>query len=75
MRYVALRNAGLPVGSGVTESTCKTVIGQRTKGAGQRWREAGLRGVITLRALHKSERLAPFWSRLAKDYCAHVEAA
>ncbi len=76
MRYVALREAGLPVGSGVTESSCKTVIGQRTKGAGQRWREAGLRGVVTLRAIHQSDRLPRFWSRLANDnYSAHVEAA
>jgi hypothetical protein len=42
MRYVTLRLAGLPVGSGVTESTCKTVIGHRTKRSGQRWRADGL---------------------------------
>jgi hypothetical protein len=75
MRYVAIREAGLPVGSGVTESSCKSVIGQRAKGAGQRWREAGLRGVVTLRAIHQSERLPRFWSRLANHYTAHVEAA
>jgi hypothetical protein len=75
MRYRALRNAGLPVGSGVTESSCKTVIGQRAKGAGQRWRASGLRGVITLRALHQSDRLPRFWSRLATSYTAYIEAA
>ncbi len=75
MRYVALRGAGLPVGSGVTESTAKTVIGHRAKGAGQRWREAGLRGVVTLRALHQSCRLPAFWSRLSRGYTANVEAA
>jgi hypothetical protein len=75
MRYVSLREAGLPVGSGVTESSCKTVIGQRAKGAGQRWREAGLRGVITLRAIHQSDRLPRFWRQLAANYAAHVEAA
>ena len=75
MRYVTLRRAGLPVGSGVTESTCKTVIGQRAKGAGQRWREFGLRGVVTLRALHQSDRLPRFWSHLATGYTANVEAA
>jgi hypothetical protein len=75
MRYVTLRRVGLPVGSGVTESTCKTVIGQRAKGAGQRWREAGLRGVVTLRALHHSDRLPRFWSHLATHYAANVQAA
>src|SRR5690606_20517998 len=48
MRYVRLRNAGLPVGSGVTESAARTVIGQRAKGSGQRWRERGLRNALTL---------------------------
>jgi hypothetical protein len=75
MRYVTLRAAGLPVGSGVTESTCKTVIGHRAKRAGQRWREPGLRGVLTLRALHQSHRLPRFWDRLSRRYVATVEAA
>lgn len=75
MRYVALRVAGLPVGSGVTESTAKTVIGLRAKGPGQRWREAGLRGAVTLRALDQSDRLPRFWSHLARGYAARVEAA
>ena len=75
MRYVSLRVAGLPVGSGVTESTCKTVIGQRAKRSGQRWREAGLRGVLTLRANHQSQRLPRFWNHLSRCYAAHVEAA
>jgi hypothetical protein len=75
MRYVALRLAGLPVGSGVTESPAKTVIGHRAKGAGQRWRESGLRGALTLRALDRSNRLPRFWSHLSRRYVANVEAA
>jgi hypothetical protein len=75
MRYVTLRLAGLPVGSGVTESTCKTVFGHRTKRSGQRWRVPTLRGVVTLRALLQSERLPPFWQRLSLRYAANVEAA
>ena len=75
MRYVTLRRVGLPIGSGVTESTAKTVINQRANGAGQRWRESGLRGVVTLRAIHQSDRLPQFWSHLAPRYAAHVEAA
>lgn len=75
MRYVSLRVAGLPIGSGVTESSAKTVIGWRAKGAGQRWREAGLRGALTLRASHQSERLPRFWAHLSRRYAARVEAA
>ena len=62
MRNVTLATAGLPVGSGVTESAAKTVVGRRAKNAGQRWKEPGLRGVLTLRSLQQSQRLPPFWS-------------
>ena len=75
MRYVTLENAGLPIGSGVTESAAKTVIGRRAKNAGQRWSEPGLRGVLTLRALHQSHRLPRFWSRFSRCYVKNVEAA
>lgn len=75
MRYVSLRNAGLPVGSGVTESSAKTVIGHRAKGSGQRWREEGLRGALTLRALDQSDRLPRFWAYLSRRYTALVQAA
>src|SRR5690606_17225366 len=75
MRYVKLRNAGLPVGSGVTESAAKTVIGQRAKRSGKRWRERGLRNALTLRALHQSGRLPKFWTQLSRCYVANVREA
>lgn len=75
MRYVALLGAGLPVGSGVTESAAKTVINQRAKGSGQRWSQEGLRGVLTLRALRQSERLPAFWIEYARTRRVSVRQA
>lgn len=75
MRYVTLATAGLPVGSGVTESAAKTVVGRRAKSSGQRWSVPGLRGALTLRAIHQSQRLHAFWSRFQRRYTAHVQAA
>jgi hypothetical protein len=75
MRYVTLRLAHLPVGSGVTESAAKTVIALRAKRSGQRWREPALRGVLTLRAVHQSGRFPAFWRHLSRCYTARVEAA
>lgn len=66
MRYAALIDAGLPIGSGVTESAAKTVVNQRAKGSGQRWSEDGLRGVLALRAIHHSDRLPAFWAELSR---------
>lgn len=72
MRYARLRDLGLPIGSGVTESTAKNVVNMRTKRSGQRWSIPGLQGVLTLRALLKSDRLARFWSFLSRRYVANV---
>jgi hypothetical protein len=75
MRYVTLAVRGLPIGSGVTESAAKTVIGQRTKRSGQHWSEPGLRGVLCLRAIHQSHRLPAFWVQFAREYKSEVRAA
>ena len=54
MDYVGARSAGLPLGSGLIESTCKTVIGVRMKRSGARWSTAGAGHVLGLRALATS---------------------
>jgi len=73
MRYATLRAAGLPVGSGVTESAAKTVVGHRAKRSGQRWSESGLAGVLALRAVLLSDRLPRFWVQFSRRYAANVE--
>ena len=75
MRYATLRELGLPIGSGATESAARTPIGQRAKGRSRSWVEPRLRGVLTLRALRQSDRLPRFWSRFERRYTATVEAA
>src|SRR5262249_12285708 len=50
---------------GAGESACKTVVGQRLKGAGMRWGEAGAHALCHVRALYRSERgqWQAFWQR------------
>lgn len=72
MRYAQLRTRGLPIGSGVTEGACKSVVQQRTNGSGQRWRPEGLEAVLTLRAVQMSERLPRFWAHFARAYRKEV---
>jgi hypothetical protein len=57
MRYARVRAAGLPVGSGTVEATCKTIVDVRMKRAGCRWVEAerGPQAILGLRALATSE--------------------
>jgi hypothetical protein len=41
MRYADLRAHNLPMGSGVVEAACKTLVSQRLKRSGMRWRTEG----------------------------------
>ena len=51
----------LPIGSGAIESTCKTLVEERAKGAGMRWDQAGAQAVLSLRAVQRSGRWRAFW--------------
>jgi hypothetical protein len=65
MDYPYYLSQGWQIGSGPIESACKTVVGQRLKLAGMRWREYGTDNVCHLRALFKSEKhqWQAFWER------------
>jgi hypothetical protein len=56
MNYPRYLANGWLIGSGHVESACKGVVGQRLKGNGMRWSEAGADAVCHLRALFKSEK-------------------
>ena len=72
MRYVTLRAAGLPIGSGATEGSCKSLVGSRMKRSGQRWHHEGAGSVGELRAIHQSKRLPRFWRLLHRHYTAPI---
>jgi hypothetical protein len=65
MEYPEYEANGWCIGSGAVESGCKTVVGQRLKGAGMRWREDGAHHLCHVRALYRSEpgQWESFWQR------------
>jgi hypothetical protein len=65
MEYPEYQAEGWEIGSGVVESACKTVVGQRLKGPGMRWGEAGAHALCHVRALYRSEKgqWQAFWDR------------
>jgi len=63
--YASYRKSHLPIGSGVTEAACKTVVKQRMRGSGMKWKHSGAAAVLRLR----SKRLTKgaweaFWTRV-----------
>jgi hypothetical protein len=75
MRYAALREAHLPVGSGATEGACRYVVGDRAKRASRRWHETGLAAALTLRSIYCSDRLPRFFEYLQRTYTAEIREA
>jgi len=73
MRYAEAAAAKLPIGSGVVEAACKTLVTQRMKRSGMRWRHEGGQAILTLRALVQSERFDRGWQLLAETYRTDVE--
>ena len=64
MRYHALKAEGVAIGSGVVEAANKTLVTQRMKRSGMRWRIAGGQAVLTFRALIKSARFDRAWKAI-----------
>jgi len=56
-----------PIGSGVTEAACKTLVKARMCQSGMRWKDEGASCVISLRAIRMGgERWEQFWEKIAR---------
>ena len=61
MDYPAYRAAGLQVGSGPIESTCKQLVTARLKQAGMRWTVSGAEQTLALRCCWLNDQWDEFW--------------
>lgn len=65
MKYAERVGANLPIGSGVTEAACKTILKMRMCRGGAKWKEGGAAGVLSLRTLIYTEgRWEQFWEKV-----------
>lgn len=60
--YVDYRARSLVIGSGIMESTCKQLVGQRLKGSGRQWSEGGARAMTALIAKRINRSWDAFWA-------------
>ena len=68
MDYAAYQKQQLPIGSGVTEAACKTLIKQRLCRSGMRWKDKGARVILSLRELALTPvRWQQFWDKLSNQ--------
>lgn len=65
MNYAEHTENNLPIGSGVTEAACKTLIKQRFCRSGMRWKDAGIKVVLRLREfLQTTGRWQQLWQKI-----------
>lgn len=65
--YASYRKRHIPIGSGVTEAACKTVVKARMCGSGMKWKFSGSQTVLTLRAKTLTRGAwANFWAHVAQ---------
>jgi hypothetical protein len=68
MHYAQIADNCLPIGSGIVEAACKTLVSERMKRSGMRWRHDGGQAVLTLRSLIQSDRFDFAWNLLLLSY-------
>jgi len=72
MRYAEMKAQGLPIGTGVMEAACKTLVTQRLKQSGMRWGQEGGQAILNLRGWAQSERFDQAWALLAATFQAKI---
>ena len=72
MRYRDFVDDGIPIGSGLVEAACKTLVTQRLKRSGMAWSDEGAQAILTPRAWGQSQRFDDAWALLAARYRTDV---
>jgi hypothetical protein len=76
MQYDDYLAMGLPVGTGVVESACGSVVKHRMEGEGKRWSVEGAEAILALRSLKKSHDndLRDYWWCRARQVLTRLYA-
>lgn len=61
MHYAQYQRDHLPIGSGVVEAACKTLVTQRMKRSGMAWSHPGGQAILTFNSWRRSHRFDAAW--------------
>ena len=65
MTYPSNTENNLPIGSGVIEAACKTIVKSRLCRSGMKWKNKGVKIVLSLRAMIKTDgKWQHFWNKI-----------
>ena len=64
MQYPTFQTQGWPIGSGATESSHKSVVEARLKGAGMHWARSHINPMLALRNIACNDRWAEAWGQI-----------
>jgi hypothetical protein len=67
MDYAKRRQAGEPIGSGITEAGCKVIFNQRMKQSGMRWHRTTGQHIVDLRTAVRGKLWHSIWQRILKE--------
>ena len=67
MQYYKNIAENMPIGSGVTEAACKTIVKNRMCKGAARWKNEGATVVLAIRSMHAtSQRWSQFWTKYSQ---------
>ncbi len=68
MLYAQALERNMPIGSGVVEAACKSLVAQRLKCSGMRWQQNGAQAILSFRSLIKSNRFDNAWNLISSKF-------
>ncbi|MCP5008227.1 MAG: hypothetical protein GY941_30475, partial [Planctomycetes bacterium] len=71
-RYEEFSAMHLPIGSGIVEATCKTLVSHWLKLSGMCWQMKGGQAILTFRAFLQSQLFDEAWGELSAEYKSEI---
>jgi hypothetical protein len=74
MCYDKYLKKGYPIGTGVIEGTCRSLVKDRTDRSGMKWTQKGVQAVLHLRAVNQNGHWEEFWKHYVDSECVRLYA-